>query len=275
MQKPQQNQTCNNPQIVSANKETVKLFIMVHGLNGSRNDLVKISESILLLIPEAKFYFCSANELECRDGLTTMAYRLATEIDKLMLLSSTVSSLKISFVCHSFGGLVVRDAIKFLGSIRHHFVSYISLCTPHLGPLSDRFLVRTGLKFLALIPKHDTYDELALKDRLKALVKLSSTQEISWFKNIILVGTLGDGMVNYKSALIQLPEGSNDSRLAQMVKNLTEQMRNSKVFRYPITINESNNKLDDYFVGNKIHIKVLHDASIHMPILQEAQEFLI
>ena len=268
-------QTLDTNPVLSHGTETVKLFIMVHGLNGSRNDLVRISESIKLLIPDAKFYFSSSNEKYCKDGLKNMAYRLADEINIAMLQYATVPSLKISFVCHSFGGLVVRESLKFLVPLRHLLVSYISLCTPHIGSLSDRFLVRTGLRVLSMLPKLTTYSELGFKDKEKAILQLSNRQELSWFKNIVLVGTVGDGMVNHNSALIRLPEGSDDPRLVQIVNSLGEQMRSSKVVRYPITINESNSAMDDYFIGNQIHIKVLFDASIHMPIFQEVKELLI
>jgi hypothetical protein len=271
----------SEPNIIETNKipngnhETIKLFIMIHGLNGSRNDLVRLSESIKLMIPTAKFYFCSANEKLCKDGLKKMAYRLADEINIAILPYAGVPLLSVSFMCHSFGGLVLRESLKYLAASRHLFVSYVSFCTPHLGSLSDRFLVKTGLKFLSIIPKLKTYSELGFKDDEKVILKLSERQELSWFKNVVLVGTIGDGMVNHHSALIRMPDNSNDPQLAKIVDNMTEQMRNSKVVRLPITIKSTGSKIDDFFIGNQIHVKVLFDASIHMPILQEIKDILI
>ena len=56
----------------------------------------------------------------------------------------TADLTELAFVGHSLGGLVIREGLRHLRFARSRFLAYISLNTPHLGCVSQKFLVSTG-----------------------------------------------------------------------------------------------------------------------------------
>ena len=60
-----------------------------------------------------------------------------------------MDNIKISFIGHSLGGLIIRSSLKYLTKYKNNMHNYISLGTPHLGSVSNKFLVKTGMNFLS------------------------------------------------------------------------------------------------------------------------------
>jgi hypothetical protein len=52
---------------------------------------------------------------------------------------------RISFICHSLGGIIARDVAVRLKKYQKKFYAYCSFATPHLGVSNQK-----GIKFLGM-----------------------------------------------------------------------------------------------------------------------------
>jgi len=77
-----------------------------------------------------------------------MGVRLANEVDQEISrrINKDKVSLKVSFVGHSMGGIIIRSALPRLEKYKNIFYSYVSLSSPHIGyNYSSSKLVDVGL----------------------------------------------------------------------------------------------------------------------------------
>ena len=76
-----------------------------------------------------------------------MGHNLAQELDQYIHDYCPGKSLaKLSFVCHSLGGLIMRAALPHLKSYASKFHSFFSFACPHLGYMySKSSIVSAGL----------------------------------------------------------------------------------------------------------------------------------
>ncbi|TYK31233.1 putative lipase ROG1 [Cucumis melo var. makuwa] len=138
------------------------LLIMVNGLVGSAKDWKYAAQEFLKTYPEDIIVHCSKRNYSTLtlDGVDVMGGRLAEEI--LLVIKRHPNLRKISFLCHSLGGLIARYAIAKLYELKedvqvngeynkHEFrdesyedefrgkiaglepINFITCATPHLG----------------------------------------------------------------------------------------------------------------------------------------------
>ena len=74
-----------------------------------------------------------------------LAQNLAQELKQY--LAGVAGKYKLTFVGHSMGGIIVREALQYLGGYSPRFHSYISMSSPHLG-LHSSGIVGAGLWYL-------------------------------------------------------------------------------------------------------------------------------
>ena len=68
-----------------------------------------------------------------------------------------VSMSKLSFVGHSLGGIIVREALKHLRSYQKQFHAYVSLGTPHLGYMyNSTSIVDAGIWLIKKFKQSDS-----------------------------------------------------------------------------------------------------------------------
>jgi pimeloyl-ACP methyl ester carboxylesterase len=134
------------------------IVVLVHGNNGSPADFdaveralgVKFGGEQLLVVKS------SANHQSTSLGVEIGGTRLAKEIADAVLafdLDPRVSRYKLSMVGHSLGGLYARFAVvqlmDALSMLNMDYVSFVTICTPHLGSRRARgpstIKVRSGL----------------------------------------------------------------------------------------------------------------------------------
>lgn len=73
------------------------------------------------------------NEEHTDKDLDFLGKNLAAEI-KVYIKKRCIQSLnKITFICHSMGGVIARAALPYLKEYSSLMHSYISIGTPHLG----------------------------------------------------------------------------------------------------------------------------------------------
>jgi len=117
------------------------IFVLVHGNNGSPNDLSKITERIEkqyrgnVLCIQIKSN-CGQTHLGVQIGGRNVAREVLEVIDSYES-NFQIRTHKFSMIGHSLGGLYIRfsvlDIMKGLKGTPIEYVSFTTLCTPHLG----------------------------------------------------------------------------------------------------------------------------------------------
>jgi len=56
------------------------------------------------------------------------------------------NGLRISFIGHSLGGIIIRTALPYLSNYKKLMFSYLTLSTPHIGAGNSKsFVVNKGI----------------------------------------------------------------------------------------------------------------------------------
>lgn len=157
-----QNKNCSIPESiyntqkslqVTKNKSNEKLiaFFLMHGLEASPFDMKMIRAAILYHNPRSHVLLMKNNHKKTNKSLKFLSKQFAEEFNNIMInsmlngkYSNKLENIKIIFVGHSLGGLIIRNSLKYLSNYKDKLYAYISLNTPHLGCSGSKFLVKTG-----------------------------------------------------------------------------------------------------------------------------------
>ncbi|XP_022155887.1 uncharacterized protein LOC111022895 isoform X2 [Momordica charantia] len=136
----------------------LKIVVFVHGFQGHHLDLRLVRNQWLLIDPKIEFLMSEVNEEKTSGDFREMGLRLAQEVisfvKKKMDKASRYGSLrdiKISFVGHSIGNVIIRTALaeSIMEPYHRHLYTYVSISGPHLGYLySSNSLFNSGLWLL-------------------------------------------------------------------------------------------------------------------------------
>lgn len=146
------------------------LFVLLHGVGGSRHDLTFLASQISSAFPDSCCHVVVSNEGKTTDGVDYGGARAALEV---MALLKTRSFRTLSVVGHSLGGLYGRYMIGILdhlGVFQILFpLVFVSLAAPHLGARSmrEQFRVGSAVDFLSRMMGRTT-DQIMLNDKLSA-----------------------------------------------------------------------------------------------------------
>ena len=150
-------------------------------------------------------YLKVSNENNTEGDINQMGLNLSNEVSEFIKKWCPGNLLgRISFVCHSLGGLIVRAALPFLNEWADKMFTYITLGTPHIGyPNSTSLLVSIGMFLMRLWKSSTCLNQLNFKDdniiSETCLYKLSQSpviflknnnQGLTWFENILLISSL-------------------------------------------------------------------------------------
>lgn len=146
------NQEQKSLQITSfKHNEKYNVFFLMHGLEASPFDMRIIRAAILYHIPKSYVFLMKENHHKTNQSLHILSKEFAAEVSSIILTSmlpgkflNKLENIKIIFVGHSLGGLIIRNSLKHLLNYKDKFYAYISLNTPHLGCSESKFLVKTG-----------------------------------------------------------------------------------------------------------------------------------
>ncbi|CAN6720378.1 unnamed protein product [Malus baccata var. baccata] len=176
----------------------LKLVVFVHGFQGHHLDLRLIRNQWLLIDPKVEFLMSEANEDKTSGDFREMGQRLAQEVvsflkkkmDKVSR-SGSIADIKLSFVGHSIGNVIIRTAltgiklltscfpiicswckilaIVFADSIMEPFLRYLyiylSISGPHLGYLyCSNSLFSSGLWLLKKLKNTQCIHQLTFTD---------------------------------------------------------------------------------------------------------------
>uniref|UniRef100_A0ACD5YCH1 Uncharacterized protein n=2 Tax=Avena sativa TaxID=4498 RepID=A0ACD5YCH1_AVESA len=223
----------------------LRAVIFVHGFQGHHLDLRLVRNQWLLLDPGAECLMSEANEDKTSGDFKEMGSRLAGEavafvkkkVDKLARYGGC-KELKLSFVGHSIGNVIIRSALAdpTLQPYLKNLYTYMSISGPHLGYwYSSNSLFNSGLWLLKKLKGTQCIHQLTFSDdqdpQNTFFYRLCKSKTLENFKNIILLSSPQDGYVPYHSARIELcPAASTDNSrkgqvFTEMLNNCLDQIR--------------------------------------------------
>ncbi|KAK3021189.1 hypothetical protein RJ639_046603 [Escallonia herrerae] len=243
----------------------LKIVIFVHGFQGHHLDLRLVRNQWLLIDPKVEFLMSEVNEEKTSGDFREMGLRLAQEVisfvkkkmDKVSR-SGSLRNIKLSFVGHSIGNVIIRTALaeSIMEPFLRYLYTYVSISGPHLGYLfSPNSLFNSGLWVLKKLKGTQCIHQLTLTDDpdlqktffyklCKISVHETSSPEVlthylffsqqktlESFKNIILFSSPQDGYVPYHSARIEMCQASSGDYskkgkvFLEMLNNCLDQIR--------------------------------------------------
>ncbi|GMT00986.1 hypothetical protein PENTCL1PPCAC_23160 [Pristionchus entomophagus] len=253
----------------NGNKMGVHLIVLVHGLEGARDDLWPYRSSLKRMLQgrDVQFLCSRINEGSTWGDVEILGKSLLKEMDDHMAsLRSCVT--RVSFIAHSLGGLIVRAAVaRPEGSwLRPRLHTLLTLNTPHLGLVYAKKTSHVGLTLVQWYKRSRCLAQLSLRDTNNFtdsfLVRLASSGSLTPFKNVLLLGSSGDIMVPRHSALLSsCPAADKDrSSLAaafnHMLDELHKELAEKRVVRYSAVHRKHGEKLR----GRPAHTSCVEDS---------------
>lgn len=266
-------------------EELAHLFVFVHGYQGNSWDMRMFRNHLAVFTEQHNtlFFVSTKNEGKTNDDIRTLGQTLAGEIiDYMKSMGGPDEFGKISFVTHSLGGVIMREALThpLLTDHLHKLESFISLAVCHCGYLFGRSkLTASGLWVIRMFNKSGCLDQLSLSDhknpRHTYMYKLAKRKGLEYFKSILLVSSMEDKYTPYHSARIEIPEGvvKKDEKWGlvyeEIAKSLLSPLDNVKLTRFDISVaKKPGYKISlDSLVGRTAHILLLDKAQYIMQLL--------
>ncbi|KRX10165.1 hypothetical protein PPERSA_08568 [Pseudocohnilembus persalinus] len=236
----------NQPQPSLYNQQNkFHLFIFVHGFQGNAYDMRLLKNHISVLYPEALLLLSVENEGKTDEDISSLGKNLADEINNFIFKWSPGSTLgRISFICHSLGGLIGRACLPYLQQEHQDkMFSFISLGVPHLGlGLSDKSLINFGMFWLKMWKNSEALKQICMEDKKKSyeetfLYQLSLQPGLSWFRNVVLLNSSQDHYIPYESARIEKMNNKSDKQY----KNYHNNSFNNKYYQQQVNLDTQQN----------------------------------
>ncbi|XP_057958997.1 uncharacterized protein LOC131151678 isoform X3 [Malania oleifera] len=223
----------------------LRIVVFVHGFQGHHLDLRLVRNQWLLIDPKAEFLMSEVNEDKTSGDFREMGLRLAQEVTSFVRKkmdkssrSGVLRSIKISFVGHSIGNIIIRTALaeSIMEPYLRYLHTYVSISGPHLGYLySSNILFNSGLWLLKKLKGTQCIHQLTLTDdpdiQNTFFYKLCKQKTLESFRNVILLSSPQDGYVPYHSARIELCQASSwdyskkGKVFLEMLNNCLDQIR--------------------------------------------------
>lgn len=261
------------------------LFVLVHGYQGNSWDMRMFRNHLLVLCQNDLFLMSSANEeqgnTEC--SISEMGQRLAIEINEYIILNIIEQRHKlcrISFITHSLGGIIAREAIAqpLMSKYVAYCHTFISLAVCHCGYLFGRSkALQAGFWVMRSWKKSLSLSELSLTDNENArktyMYELSSKPALQYFENVLLVSSPEDRYTPYHSTRIEMHRKTiQDTKWGrvynEMVRNLLRPLDHVNLTRFDVSFVHRKMNLDS-MIGRSAHICFLEqplyiDMLIHV-----------
>lgn len=247
----------------------VHIVFLVHGYRGSSVDMHMIKGYLNIIYPETHIQACRSNENFTDCNIESLGQNLAQEVIHFILESKAPRyRLRISFIGHSLGGLIIRAALVYLSEFKSCMHSYISLSTPHIGIFySETILLQFGKWALKKLQDSTSFTQMALKDAKDKhetfIYKLSQSDGLNWFSHVIFFTCGDDPYVSVDSAGIYIPPKSigskHESIFSKIVQNLITKVGSERLVR--IDVSFKYNEVKDWCLlcGNR-HIDFLDNS---------------
>mmetsp|Transcript_13202 Transcript_13202/g.19270 ORF Transcript_13202/g.19270 Transcript_13202/m.19270 type:complete len:671 (-) Transcript_13202:35-2047(-) len=258
------------------------LVVLVHGFQGSCNDLRMLKNYIELLYTKCVFMDSVFNENQTEGDIDEMGFRLAKEIMEYVTENCPEETPKISFIGYSLGGIIVRAALPFLECFKDKFHLFMSLSTPHLGILKPTKLIDAGMWVVKKLTRSVCLQQLCLEDasdfKESLLFKLSLAEGLEWFKYIVLVSAAQDEYAPFESARVEIPfhvpkDPNKGSLGILMADNITNKLAMKNLIK--IDVNFKLNRSLDTMIGRSAHLQLLENEGFVRMIVFRYPEFFV
>ncbi|KAL7202592.1 hypothetical protein ACSBR1_034122 [Camellia fascicularis] len=185
------------------NGRVLRIVVFVHGFQGHHLDLRLVRNQWLLIDPKVECLMSEVNEDKTSGDFREMGVRLAQEVahfikkkmDKASR-SGNLRNIKLSFVGHSIGNVIIRTALteSIMEPYLRYLYTYLSVSGPHLGYLySSNSLLNSGLWLLKKLRGTQCIHQLTYTDNPDLqntfFYKLSKQKTLENFKNIVLLSS--------------------------------------------------------------------------------------
>ncbi|EYC03045.1 hypothetical protein Y032_0096g2914 [Ancylostoma ceylanicum] len=186
------------------------LVVFVHGLEGTCDDLSSYRDIFRIIAGENPgfYYLLSAsNHSKTWSDIDEMAENLLSEVQSYVSRYSE-PPMRISFVAHSLGGVIVRAAVcrDEAEWLRPRLHCLLTINSPHLGLAYVGKGVNLGIQFMQWWKQSRSMEQLSLKDEVafydSFLFRLSQKKTFGLFRRVLLIGTPADMFVPCHSALL-------------------------------------------------------------------------
>jgi hypothetical protein len=242
------------------------LVVLVHGFQGSSNDMRIIKNMLYIAFPH-NLYLCSSfNEENTESSIFVLGKKLAEELANYLKDNCIVNLGRVSFIGHSLGGLVIRAALPYLEDFSNKMHLFLTLSSPHLGIYEGSSkLIRAGLWVLNNFKKSESLKQLSLIDSLNleecALYKLAYEKGCEWFTHMVLVSSPQDLYSPHYSSRIETSEellkfGEDAKILGKMAKRIVE--GRERIHRIDVDFVLPSNNFDNW-IGRAGHIEFLEN----------------
>ncbi|KAH7575665.1 hypothetical protein JRO89_XS02G0187000 [Xanthoceras sorbifolium] len=258
-------------------------YLNMNTEQGHHLDLRLVRNQWLFIDPKIEYLMSEANEDKTYGDFREMGLRLAEEVitfvkkkmDKAAR-SGNLRDIKLSFVGHSIGNIIIRSALaeSMMEPYLRYLYTYVSISGPHLGYLySSNSLFNSGLWLLKKLKGTQCIHQLTFSDdpdlQNTFFYKLCKHKTLENFRNIILLSSPQDGYVPYHSARIEVAQASlwDYSRkgkiFLEMLNNCLDQIRapssDHRVFmRFDINFDISSHGRNlNTLIGRAAHIEFL------------------
>lgn len=143
------------------------LFVLVHGFQGTSNDLRIVKNYLSVQHPRSHFLCSINNERKTVGDINEMGKKLADEVLDYIkkFLPSFRYCGRISFISHSLGGVIARAALPYLEEYKDRMHTFLSFSSPHLGYLySNSTIVNAGMWLIKKWFHSKCIEQLTLTD---------------------------------------------------------------------------------------------------------------
>uniref|UniRef100_A0A0E0IYP0 DUF676 domain-containing protein n=1 Tax=Oryza nivara TaxID=4536 RepID=A0A0E0IYP0_ORYNI len=254
---------------------------------GHHLDLRLIRNQWILCDPGAECLLSQTNEDRTCGDFKEMGRRLSNEVVAFLKRkidrysrNGGCKDLKLSFVGHSIGNIIIRSALADpkMQPFLKNLYTYMSISGPHLGYwYSSNSLFNSGLWLMKRLKGVQCMHQLTFSDEQDPqntfFYKLCKLNTLDNFKNIILVSSPQDGYVPYHSARIDsCPASSSDNSkkgqvFTEMLNNCLDQLRapssETRVFmRCDVSFDQSSHgrrRSLNTMIGRAAHIEFLEN----------------
>jgi len=273
----------------------IHVFILVHGFKGCSFDMRLIKSCVSALFPSALCLCSEANEDDTEGDIGRMGELLASEVRALVrewcpggraghqTTPRGPSLGRLSFICHSVGGLIARAALPLLAlEFGAYFHTYMSFSSPHLGYMYTRnSIFKTGLWLAAKMWNSVCLEQLSMNDsadqRGLFLLELSRQGGLSNFRHVVLLASHQDQYAPFESARLEMADGakkdSPSGRLySEMLQNILGPLEPDRIIRFDIDFGITEVSLDS-FIGRAAHIHFIESQEL-MKMLTHMYPFL-
>lgn len=246
----------------------IHVMFLVHGYKGSSVDMHMIKGYINMIYPSVHVYSAKCNENFTDCNIDILGENLAEEVlHHLYEIRIPKSRLRISFIGHSQGGLIIRAALPALSDFQSCMFSMITFSSPHIGIVfAENSLLRFGKWVLKKIQKSTSFSQMIMKDskdlKNSFLYKLSEATGLNWFPHIILFICTDDPYVPVDSAGMFIPPGcigtKKEEFFTELVENLLKKVSPKNMIRIDVNFRHKQ-FLDSCICCGNRHIDFLDD----------------